>query len=308
MNTATENLSDSDKVISAKRRLPRTTTLPLVLLLGSASVVGICLWILSLVDAEFSLTHITVLRPGITPICYGGVFLGYVFCVITVAWLCSRYNVELGISIVVLGCCAPIVIAYCSLIPGLTNPPEWSVARELAGLDGATYSLLNAAHFRDYSLALARQTEESAITRDLDIFTPVGGRYSTIARVIRPANALQRGRAQLYVSESGVLVAIYKEWCHFTYDTKTNEYVGGMDAGNTHPSLVSPFVLIGAKTAMYQPDVDALLKSVSRGYGGRFGPDEKYLTEALDHPNPEVRKLVRRIAELYGTDSTRRRG
>lgn len=305
MNKATENLSDSDNVGSVKPRFRRVTILFLVLLAISALVVGICLWIV-LVEADHSPPHIRVLRPEIESLCYVGGFFGFVLFMIAAVWLCSSLGKQLVIAfaVMVLGVLALPLAMGLNFMRSL-DCPEWYVNRELVGPDGVTYCLLQAFHFRDYSLALARRSEERAITRGLEIFMPVGGRWGGLGRVIRPANGLQHGIAQLYVSESGVIVAIYDEWCRFTYDPKTHEYMGR----DERPRRISPFLLMGAKTALYQPDVDVILDNVSRGSREEFlGAHDKNLTEALDHPNPEVRQLARRIVEIYRAASAGRSG
>ena len=196
-----------------------------------------------------------------------------------------------------------------------SNVTAWQVQSELTYKVGEKYYFMDYSFLQAQHMAITRRVNETMFTLGTKVVgTNNGDSPRSWASVIRPANKLKEGGGQLYISDHGLLVGFrYDNRCYLAYDMLADKFYGHGDIEN-----LSPFVLIGPNDLLYEPDVDALLYEARRqvqmleesmtassaavfltGKEGPGYPSINTLKAELSHENKEVRKLAKRLIDIY---------
>ncbi len=163
----------------------------------------------------------------------------------------------------------------------------------VTGTDGKRYHFLYEFALMGTQWAIASEKEWHWYWQKFDILAIEYMDRDAHAYLIRPANMTNSPKLNLYASDTGWVVFIADNTCTAAYDIKNNHGYGALPSQNPIIREISPFILIGPNTKMNPSDLKWLenrYKTFQPDY--TENPNEKRLTEALSHPNSEVRNAA----------------
>jgi hypothetical protein len=178
----------------------------------------------------------------------------------------------------------------------------WQSGQSVTAPDDHVYSYIESSFLQGQTLAIGRDEGAAWLYRRFKLVGETNGDSPRLwIPLVRPAGVNDNEYGQLYCSDFGVVVGLrYDNHCCMAYDTRTEQFFG--QPSNKEPgekiTSISPFILIGPETKLHQSDVARLVQAATGDPTRTEGVvSEAALQEALDHPNPEVRKLARRILD-----------
>ena len=117
--------------------------------------------------------------------------------------------------------------------------------------------------------------------------------------LVRPAGIGEDKRFQLLGSADGTLVALrFDNQCFMAYNVNTHKFYDFPQDGENAERLsnISPFLLLGPDTPLNPYDV-VQLSSAAKNPNRDRPLNPALIREALDHPNPEVRRVAGQLLE-----------
>lgn len=176
-----------------------------------------------------------------------------------------------------------------------TNVLFWHTVAEVEAPDGSTYYYLNSSFLQGQTLCLARLEKAGILTRRMRALACTGGDHPrSYLVIVRSVEDARTNDGQVLLCREHVVVLRGSNEAYLAFDTKTKEAFSGEELGH-----LSPFLCLGPDSDLAQPDVAALQRSVARAEGENetdsVYPDRLGVSLGLNHPNPKVRDLARRM-------------
>jgi hypothetical protein len=174
------------------------------------------------------------------------------------------------------------------------NPFTLSAISPVTGSDGKKYYFLGIFAGMGTQWAIAREKEWYWYGREFDLLAIDFMDQDAHVYLIRPAGMTQSSKRNLYATDTGWVILMEGNMCTAAYDTKTNRGYGALPYESPSVYAVSPFILIGPNPKINPSDLKELEKKYKSFEPPDYqNPNKKILTEALSHPNPEVRKTAK---------------
>ena len=182
----------------------------------------------------------------------------------------------------------------------------WTLHGEVVASDGTKYVFMDRSFMQGQTMALGRYAGVGLLYQHFDVLgTTQGDSPRSWASIVRPAEDVNAGYGQLYLSDASMLAGVrYDNHCFFAYDLNSHQFHGWDTARE-----ISPFVLIGPGTPMHRPDASRIKDHMTKTIGARSGgielsacngvPSRKSLVDAQGHADPAVRELAAELLTLY---------
>jgi hypothetical protein len=181
----------------------------------------------------------------------------------------------------------------------IRNLGPWTPQRSVTATDDHLYSYVESGFLQGQTLAIGRDEGSGRFYHQYRLMGDTNGDSPRLwIPLVRPAGVNDDEYGQLYCSDSGVVVGLrYENHCFMAYDVHTDQFFGHLSNGATGDEItaISPFILIGPDTQLHQPDVARIFKMRSDPAHTEGVVSGAALQQALDHPNPAVRKLARQL-------------
>ncbi len=155
------------------------------------------------------------------------------------------------------------------------------------------------------TLVLARLEREDCPAANL---ASAGGNKRRLAAILAghrsPSDFSRRRRLSRGNFTTGLLCGFrYLDHCFFAFDLNHQTRYG-----RNGIKSVSPFVLIGSDTVLHKPDVERIALRM-KGHvltGDDNGiPKAEHIQDGLNHPNPEVRAIAKRLMDISQRQSNK---
>lgn len=178
------------------------------------------------------------------------------------------------------------------------NLAPWYYGPPIQGPDGQIYYVMESSFLQGQKLVLARLERETWLQKTSRVLVETNGDSPrSWQTIIRPATTNDDGGLTAAISPTGLLCGFrYHDHCFFAFDLNTKTRYGRNGIRG-----VSPFVLLGADTALHEPDVERIAERI-RDHDPQWRdngiPKMEQLKNGLDHPNPAVQAVARRLMEI----------
>ncbi len=233
---------------------------------------------------EGRLTQVWQLKPvAATAIWYlGGAALVSAIAGVTLSISRRRY----GCGLLCFAMIVP-VLPYAALYRFFAGIAPWIPCSTEVGPDGQTYTFLYSSFMQGQTIALGRGERTGLLYTAYDILGDTNGDSPrSYALIVRPAERVRNFYGMLEQTDDGLLLGLrYDNHCYFAYDVNADRFTGreGIEG-------LSPFVLIGPESKLYDGDVESLIEGrPSFEWQADVRPR---LEEARQNANAQVRDVA----------------
>ncbi|HEX4147234.1 MAG TPA: hypothetical protein VHY91_27300 [Pirellulales bacterium] len=216
--------------------------------------------------------------------------------------VCARrkrwVRTTLAINLAVLGIPATLFLLVFNILR--TGRDFWTEGPPLTAADGQVYAYLQSSILECSTQAIGRLADHALLYERYELVGRTNaGDVQQWIWLVRPSGVGDNKRFQLLSSADGMLVALrFDSQCFMAYDVHTHKFFDfPQDRENSDQlSEISPFLLIGPDATLNPADVVQL--STAADYPNRDRPISPALIRAaLDHPNPEVRRVAAELLQ-----------
>ncbi|HSW45623.1 MAG TPA: hypothetical protein VLM89_08635 [Phycisphaerae bacterium] len=178
----------------------------------------------------------------------------------------------------------------------------WTVEDKVLASDGRTYLLLDSSTLDRQAMAIGRLRTRNLFYKDIEVLgTARIAEKGSWAAIIAPAGKGDLQYRELYLSPSGLLLGLrHGRQCLLAFDVNRQRFIGPGEIEH-----LSPFALLDHDTAPSQSDLHQVMEHMrsirppAPGY-----PHRDQIEAGLQHFNPQIRDIARRLLDLYPHDLT----
>lgn len=201
-----------------------------------------------------------------------------------------------------------LVLAPASCAVGaLNNVAPWRSYGRVTTKEGVDYRFMDSSFMQGQQMAIVRVEGRDRFCDNFAVVVLTNGDApEAYIPIVRPENPVNE-YGQLYLTADGWLVGVrYDNDMYMAYDLSTGK---GYD--NPDVEELSPFLCIGSDTKLYSPDVESVFATGigvnDDSQGNRYLKSHQYRREtiaaALQHPNPEVRRIAQELLDRAGAET-----
>lgn len=235
---------------------------------------------------DYGIGTISVLRPLIsTTLLWASVCVA--FALLFLALLAYRWPVIRSPPIAIL--LAIVGLPLAGFTHAVRNLGPWTLHGTVTDADGSEYVFCDTSFLQGQVMAIGRIKNISLLGTRIEVLVSTrGDSPSTWASIVRPAPPRDI-YGQLYLTNDRKLVGVRRDnHCYLVYDLAKDRFYGYDEV-----ETISPFICLDSDDDLYEPDVDAIRKTILTSEPGWNGyPRRETLEAGLEHPNPAVREVA----------------